>query len=174
MSSWRRAATARSSGCEPSCSRTSAPIRETSAGCARRSRRRACRGPTGSATTPSGYVPPSRARGRVRPIGAPGIPRRGSVSCAPSGRWPSRSAWIPAGISRKNYIRRDESPWQLGLSSAQVPVVYDSGDYEAALDAALNLARYRERRAEQAAERARGDHGRLLGIGVAGYVLLTG
>jgi len=80
----------------------------------------------------------------------------------------------PAEIRRKNYIRRDEFPWQLGLSSAQVPVVYDSGDYEAALDAALNLARYRERRAEQAAERARGDHGRLLGIGVAGYVLLTG
>jgi len=80
----------------------------------------------------------------------------------------------PAEIRRKNYIRRDEFPWQLGLSSAQVPVVYDSGDYEAGLDAALTLARYRERRAEQAAERARGDHGRLLGIGVAGYVLLTG
>src|SRR5262249_34436221 len=80
----------------------------------------------------------------------------------------------PAEIRRKNYIRRDEFPWQLGLSSAQVPVVYDSGDYEAALDAALNLARYPERRAEQAAERARGDHGRLLGIGGAGCVRLTG
>src|SRR5881296_1904316 len=80
----------------------------------------------------------------------------------------------PAEIRRKNFIRRDEFPWELGLSSAQVPVVYDSGDYEAALDAALKLARYPERRAEQAAERARGDRGRLLGIGVAGYVLLTG
>jgi carbon-monoxide dehydrogenase large subunit len=80
----------------------------------------------------------------------------------------------PAEIRRKNFIRRDEFPWELGLSSAQVPVVYDSGDYEAALDAALSLARYPERRAEQAAERARGDRGRLLGIGVAGYVLLTG
>jgi carbon-monoxide dehydrogenase large subunit len=80
----------------------------------------------------------------------------------------------PAEIRRKNFIRRDEFPWELGLSSAQVPVVYDGGDYEAALDAALTLARYPERRAEQAAERARGDRGRLLGIGVAGYVLLTG
>ena len=80
----------------------------------------------------------------------------------------------PAEIRRKNFIRRDEFPWELGLSSAQVPVVYDSGDHEAALDAALKLARYPERRAEQAAERARGDRGRLLGIGVAGYVLLTG
>jgi carbon-monoxide dehydrogenase large subunit len=80
----------------------------------------------------------------------------------------------PADVRRKNFIRRDEFPWELGLSSAQVPVVYDSGDYEAALDAVLGLARYRERRAEQATERARGESGRLLGIGVAAYVLLTG
>src|SRR5439155_19203674 len=69
---------------------------------------------------------------------------------------------------------RDEFPWELGLSSAQVPVVYGSGDYEASLDAALTLARYRERRAEQAVERARGDRGRLVGVGIASYVLLTG
>ena len=80
----------------------------------------------------------------------------------------------PTEVRRKNFIRRDEFPWELGISSAQVPVVYDSGDYEAALDAALGLARYPERRAEQAAERARGEKGRLLGIGVAAYVLLTG
>src|SRR5207247_55103 len=41
-------------------------------------------------------------------------------------------------------------------------------------DRALTLARYGERRAEQAAERAKGERGRLLGIGVASYVLLTG
>ena len=80
----------------------------------------------------------------------------------------------PAEVRRKNFIRRDEFPWELGLSSAQVPVVYDSGDYEASLDAALTLARYRERRAEQAVERARGDRGRLVGVGIASYVLLTG
>jgi len=36
------------------------------------------------------------------------------------------------------------------------------------------LARYAERRREQSAERAKGEHGRLLGIGIAAYVALTG
>src|SRR3989475_2445543 len=80
----------------------------------------------------------------------------------------------PAEVRRKNFIRRDEFPWELGISSAQVPVVYDSGDYEAALDAALTLARYADRRAEQASERAKGERGRLVGVGIASYVLLTG
>ena len=80
----------------------------------------------------------------------------------------------PAEIRRKNFIGRDEFPWDTGMASAQVPVVYDSGDYETALDAALALARYGDRRREQAAERARGTSGRLLGIGVASYVALTG
>ncbi|HEV8438526.1 MAG TPA: xanthine dehydrogenase family protein molybdopterin-binding subunit [Methylomirabilota bacterium] len=80
----------------------------------------------------------------------------------------------PVDVRRRNLIRRDEFPWDVGTGSAQVPVVYDSGDYERALDTALTLVRYRERRNEQAAERAKGDHGRLLGIGLASYVLLTG
>jgi carbon-monoxide dehydrogenase large subunit len=80
----------------------------------------------------------------------------------------------PAEVRRRNLIRRDEFPWDVGTGTAQVPVVYDSGDYEQALDAALTLIGYRERRREQAAERAKGEHGRLLGIGLASYVLLTG
>jgi carbon-monoxide dehydrogenase large subunit len=79
----------------------------------------------------------------------------------------------PAELRRRNFVRPDEFPWDVGTESAQVPVIYDSGDYEGGLDAALRLARYPERRAEQAAERARGG-GRLLGIGVACYVMLTG
>ncbi len=55
-----------------------------------------------------------------------------------------------------------------------MPLVYDSGDYERALDTALALVGYEQRRREQAVERARGKHGRLLGIGLASYVLLTG
>ena len=78
----------------------------------------------------------------------------------------------PAELRRKNFIRPDEFPWETGLGSAQVPIVYDSGDYEAALDTALALSRYHERRREQAAERATG--GRLLGIGLASYVALSG
>jgi carbon-monoxide dehydrogenase large subunit len=79
-----------------------------------------------------------------------------------------------AELRRRNFIGRDEFPWDVGTASAQVPVVYDSGDYAAGLEAALTLARYDTRRAEQAAERARGARGRLLGIGVACFVLLTG
>src|SRR5262245_39002061 len=80
----------------------------------------------------------------------------------------------PGELRRRNFIRRDEFPWEVGTSSAQVPVTYDSGNYESALDAALTLARYDERRAEQATERAKGTSGKLLGIGMASYVSLTG
>ena len=80
----------------------------------------------------------------------------------------------PAEIRRRNFIRPHEFPWSTGTGSAQVPVVYDSGDYEAGLDAALALGRYREWRQTQRAERARGEHGRLIGIGLACYVMLTG
>jgi carbon-monoxide dehydrogenase large subunit len=80
----------------------------------------------------------------------------------------------PAEVRRKNFIRRDEFPWEVGTASAQIPLIYDSGDYERTLDAALKLARYEERRTEQAVERAKGENGRLLGIGIACYVLLTG
>src|SRR5918911_2613468 len=80
----------------------------------------------------------------------------------------------PAEVRRKNFIRPDEFPWDVGTASAQTPIIYDSGNYAAGLDRALSLARYAERRREQAAERARGDQGRLLGLGLAAYVMLTG
>jgi aerobic carbon-monoxide dehydrogenase large subunit len=80
----------------------------------------------------------------------------------------------PAELRRRNFIGPDEFPWDVGTATAQIPQAYDSGDYAAGLDAALTLARYDERRAEQAAERAKGERGRLLGIGLACFVLLTG
>jgi carbon-monoxide dehydrogenase large subunit len=80
----------------------------------------------------------------------------------------------PAEVRRKNFIRPDEFPWDVGTESAQVPVVYDSGNYAAGLSRALELVRYEERRKEQAAERGRGSAGRLLGLGLAAYVMLTG
>jgi carbon-monoxide dehydrogenase large subunit len=80
----------------------------------------------------------------------------------------------PADVRRKNFIRPDEFPWEVGTESAQTPVVYDSGDYAAGLDRALGIAQYASWRAEQSAERNRGDHGRLLGIGISAYVMLTG
>lgn len=80
----------------------------------------------------------------------------------------------PAEMRRKNFIPPDEFPWDVGTESAQTPVIYDSGQYAAGLDRALELAGYVERRAEQVVERARGASGRVLGIGLATYVMLTG
>ena len=78
----------------------------------------------------------------------------------------------PAEVRRKNFIRADEFPWEVGTESAQVPVVYDSGDYEGGLDRALALSEYARWRREQAATGA--ASGRLIGIGLAAYVMLTG
>jgi len=80
----------------------------------------------------------------------------------------------PAEVRRKNFIQPNEFPWDAGTESAQVPVIYDSGDYGAGLDRALELGNYQRWRAEQADERAKADQGRLLGIGLAAYVMLTG
>jgi len=77
----------------------------------------------------------------------------------------------PTEIRRRNFIQPDQFPWQTGLGSAQVPIVYDSGQYEAGLDRALALADYAGWREKQAAARA---EGRYLGVGVASYVLLGG
>jgi len=80
----------------------------------------------------------------------------------------------PAEVRRKNFIRPDDFPWNVGTESAQTPVVYDSGDYAAGLDRALELSEYARWREIQRVERARGTNGRLLGIGLAAYVMLTG
>ncbi len=77
----------------------------------------------------------------------------------------------PAEIRRRNFIRPEQFPWQTGLGTAQLPVVYDSGRYEAGLDRALQLADYRGWRERQAGARAEGRH---VGIGLASYVLLGG
>jgi carbon-monoxide dehydrogenase large subunit len=80
----------------------------------------------------------------------------------------------PADVRRKNFIGADEFPWDVGTESAQTPVIYDSGDYVAGLDRALELSNYTAWRDTQSAERSRGDRGRLLGLGLAAYVMLTG
>jgi carbon-monoxide dehydrogenase large subunit len=69
-------------------------------------------------------------------------------------------------LRRRNAIPRDAFPYTTALG-----FTYDSGDYEAALDAALELADYETLRAD--AERARAD-GRLAGVGVALYVERVG
>ena len=74
----------------------------------------------------------------------------------------------PVELRRRNLLRADEFPW-----AAPSGAVYDSGDYRAALELALERAEYRELRAEQAQRRAAGS-ARLVGIGVATYVEVTG
>jgi len=74
----------------------------------------------------------------------------------------------PADLRRKNYIRTDELPWDFGMPYRDGnPLVYDSGDFPAALESALAAAGYDAFRREQPALRARGV---LRGIGISGYV----
>ncbi len=73
----------------------------------------------------------------------------------------------PVAVRRRNLIGRTEFPYRTAVDS-----LYDSGDYEEALDRALALADYDGARHEQAARRSRGDR-RLLGVGVACYVEIT-
>ncbi len=74
----------------------------------------------------------------------------------------------PAEFRRRNYIRADELPYDFGMPYRDGnPLVYDSGDFPAALEAALKAADYGEFRRGQAALRARGIH---RGIGISGYV----
>src|SRR5438132_3931567 len=74
----------------------------------------------------------------------------------------------PADVRRKNYIRPDELPFDFGMPYRDGnPLVYDSGDFPAALESALTAAEYDRVRKEQAARRARGLW---RGIGISGYV----
>jgi carbon-monoxide dehydrogenase large subunit len=74
----------------------------------------------------------------------------------------------PADIRRRNYIRPDELPWDFGMPYRDGnPLVYDTGDFPGALEAALKAAGYEEFRREQPPRRARGLWS---GIGISGYV----
>lgn len=72
----------------------------------------------------------------------------------------------PAEIRRRNYPAPSAFPFRNAAG-----MVYDSGDYARTLERALALADYQGLRAMQARERARG---RLVGVGLAGYVEVTG
>jgi carbon-monoxide dehydrogenase large subunit len=70
----------------------------------------------------------------------------------------------PVEVRRRNLVGADEFPFTNAAG-----LVYDSGDYAAGLDRLLEVARYEELRAEQAARRASGDP-KLLGVGVALFI----
>jgi carbon-monoxide dehydrogenase large subunit len=73
----------------------------------------------------------------------------------------------PVEVRRANLIPSDAFPY-----TTAVGTTYDSGDYTAPLERALELAGYDELRKEQAERRANGDRS-LLGIGVSTYVEIT-
>jgi aerobic carbon-monoxide dehydrogenase large subunit len=73
----------------------------------------------------------------------------------------------PADLRRKNYLRGDEMPYDLGMPYRDGnPLVYDSGDFAATLESALTASGYADFRREQPALRERGIH---RGIGISGY-----
>ncbi|MBE9375860.1 xanthine dehydrogenase family protein molybdopterin-binding subunit [Saccharopolyspora sp. HNM0983] len=74
----------------------------------------------------------------------------------------------PVALRRKNFLSQQDFPLTT-LVGAQ----YDSGDYDLALTEALRLADYEGLRVEQD-RRIRDGEDRLLGIGVASYVEITG
>ena len=74
----------------------------------------------------------------------------------------------PAEVRRRNLLPTFTEPQQTSFGA-----LYDSGDYVAALDKALEVAGYADLRAEQARRRESGDVTQL-GIGVACYVEITG
>ncbi|MDQ6782715.1 MAG: xanthine dehydrogenase family protein molybdopterin-binding subunit [Actinomycetota bacterium] len=74
----------------------------------------------------------------------------------------------PAELRRRNFIQPDQFPYP-----ATAGLVYDSGDYEPAMDKALEHANYIELRAEQTRRRDAGDT-KLLGIGISSYFEMCG
>jgi carbon-monoxide dehydrogenase large subunit len=72
----------------------------------------------------------------------------------------------PAEVRRKNFIPPSKFPYQ-----TQMGAIYDSGDYEKALNAALQAADWEALKAERDAARA---EGRLVGLGLAMYVEVCG
>jgi carbon-monoxide dehydrogenase large subunit len=73
----------------------------------------------------------------------------------------------PAELRRKNFIQPEQFPYQSATG-----FVYDSGDYERALDVALQELDYTKLREEQ--RRLREEEGRLIGIGLASFTEVVG
>ena len=107
-------------------------------------------------TTPTGPY-----RGAGRPEAAALVERAVDVAAG-------RLGIDPVELRRLNFPPPSDFPFRTATGA-----VYDSGDYGAALDKALDIARYGELRAEQ--RRRRDDPAAaLLGVGVACYVETSG
>ncbi|MDQ3702360.1 MAG: molybdopterin-dependent oxidoreductase, partial [Chloroflexota bacterium] len=106
-------------------------------------------------------LPPTDAyRGAGRPEGVHLVERIVDVTAREIGM-------DPAEFRRKNFIPKDKFPF-----TVKTGVTYDSGDYEPALDLALQMAGYSQLREEQKRINAGGQ--KLLGIGLSNYIELSG
>ncbi len=72
----------------------------------------------------------------------------------------------PVALRKKNFIQPDQFPY-----TSKTGWVYDSGEYERAMDVALDIAGYDDLRREQEEKRANGE---LMGIGVAFFTEAVG
>jgi carbon-monoxide dehydrogenase large subunit len=72
----------------------------------------------------------------------------------------------PVDVRKLNFIKPDQFPYKSAAGA-----VYDTGDYDAAMEKALQVADYKSLRAEQAKKRAAGQ---LMGIGVSSYIEICG
>ncbi len=107
-------------------------------------------------TTPIGAY-----RGAGRPEAAAAIDRAMDLFASAAGV-------DPAEVRRKNLLPKFTEPHKTAFGA-----VYDSGDYVAGLEKALDAADYPALRAEQAKRRMAGDRMQL-GIGLSSYVEITG
>jgi carbon-monoxide dehydrogenase large subunit len=73
----------------------------------------------------------------------------------------------PAEVRRKNFIQPEDFPYENGLGL----LPYDSGNYEPALNKALEMAGYADFRKQQEAAR---KNGKYLGLGLSSYVEICG
>jgi carbon-monoxide dehydrogenase large subunit len=80
-----------------------------------------------------------------------------------------------AEIRRRNFIAPDQFPYEnpsgLGTASGGAKIYIDSGNYEPAMDKALETAGYGDLAAKKAEARARG---KLLGVGLSTYIEVCG
>ena len=77
-------------------------------------------------------------------------------------------AMDPAELRRRNFLSASDLPYELHIPYRDGnPLVYDSGDFKAGLEAALRAVGYEALRAEQARLREQGIH---RGIGISSYV----
>jgi carbon-monoxide dehydrogenase large subunit len=78
----------------------------------------------------------------------------------------------PAELRRRNFIKPEQMPYKVGIIFRDGrPVTYDSGDYPACQEGALEAAGYEDFAARQAEARRTGRH---IGIGISNAVEGTG